>query len=53
MSKKTHTWRLENLIYVRNNLTEYDQVCIVCSTIVHVSPPEPESECPGKPDDMV
>ena len=50
MSKKAHIWRLENLIYVRNNLTEYDQVCQVCGKIVHVNTAPEVDFCPGRPE---
>lgn len=53
MNKKAHIVRLENLIYVRNALTEYDEVCTVCGKIVHVSTTPKVDYCPGKPEDVV
>lgn len=53
MNKKAHVVRLENLIYVRNNLTEYDEVCTVCGKIVHVNTVPEIDYCPGKPEDVV
>lgn len=53
MSKKAHIVRLENLIYVKNNLTEYDEVCIVCGKIVHVNTVPVIDYCPGKPESVV
>lgn len=53
MIKKAHITRLENLIYDGNSLTEYDQVCVVCGKIDHVSLVPEIDYCPGKPEDMV